>query len=205
MSFEEEILKYEYENNDEIYIQKNGSTPIIFTAVHTMEQTRTDGSLKFSEPFTKGIALYVADKLNAFYYVKLQDTGIDSNSEIEDEFKINLLKLIKENNIKLLIDLHGARADREFDVEFGTLDHLTVDFSTIKELEDAFKEVGVNRIAYNDPFKGGGITQYIYQNTDIDIIQIEINQNFRTENDVEKIEKICQALITFSKMYSNFN
>lgn len=205
MGFKEEIIKYEFDETDGVYIEKDGVIPIIFTAVHTMEQTRKDGSLKYSEPFTKGIALYVANKLDAFYYVKLSDTGIDSNSKVEDEFKINLLKIIKENNIKLLIDLHGARADREFDVEFGTLDHLTVDFSTIKELDDAFKEVGITRIAYNDPFKGGGITQYIYKNTDIDIIQIEINQNFRMIENIDKIEKICIALINFSKMYSNFN
>ena len=130
------------------------------------------------------------------------DTGIDSNSSVEDEFKITLLDTIKKNNIKLLIDLHGARADREFDVEFGTLNHLTVDFSTIKELEEAFKENGVTRIAFNEPFKGGGITKYIYQHTDIDIIQIEINQNFRTTQNFQNIEKICRALIQFVEMYS---
>lgn len=205
MTFKEEIIEYENYDNNELYIKKVGNVPVIFTAVHTMEQIRQDGTLKFSEPFTKAVALYLSNHIDTSYYIKLRDTGVDSNSKIEDEFKKELLDIIRKNNIKLLIDLHGARADRPFDVELGTLNHLTADFSTIKALEDSFKENGVFNVAFNDPFKGGGITQYIYQNTDIDIVQIEINQKFRDSNNVDNIEKICNSLLAFVKVYSNFN
>jgi len=114
------------------------------------------------------------------------------------------LDIIRENDIKLLIDLHGAKAEREFDIEFGTLNGLTVNSSTLKQLAAVFRKNGVNRIAFNEPFKGGGISQYIYQNADIEVIQIEINQKFRDVKNIENIKKICDSLIDFSKRYPFF-
>lgn len=205
MTFKEEILYYENNIVDDTYILKIGDVPVILTAVHTMNQTKEDGTLKYSEPFTKSIAQYISNKINTSYYIKLEDTGIDSNSINIDAFKETLLKIIKENNIKLLIDIHGAKEERDFDVELGTLNNLSADFSTIKELEDAFKENGINNIEHNNPFKGGGITQYIYGNTNIDIIQIEINKKYRDINNLDKLEQLCNSLLSFIKMYSNYN
>ncbi len=198
MNFKDEINNYNDKENTDMYLTKEGKIPVILTAVHTMRQQKENG-LKKSEPFTKEIAQYVADKVNCSYYIKLKDNGIDSNSNIIDEFKESLLAVIKKDNVKLLIDIHGAGIDRDFDVEFGTLNNLSADFSVIKELEEAFNKYGINNIKYNDPFKGGGITQYIYSNTDIDVIQIEINKKFR-DND-GNMEKLCYAIISFINYY----
>lgn len=205
MTFKEEILSYENKKTNETYILKIGNIPVILTAVHTMNQIKEDGTIKYKEPFTKSIAEYIANKINTSYFIKLEDTGIDSNSNNIDDFKEILLNIIKNNNIKLLIDLHGAKREREFDIEFGTLNNLSADFSTIKELEDSFIENGINNIEHNNPFKGGGITQYIYSKTNIDIVQIEINQKYRDITKIDNIEKICNSLIDFIKMYSNYN
>lgn len=199
--FKNKILEYENKFENLTYISKKGNIPVIITAVHTMEQVKDDGTIKLSEPFTKAITMYVADKTNSYSLIKNIDTGIDSNSLITDEFKIELLKIIKENNIRLLFDIHGASKDREFDVELGTLNNLSADYSTIKELEEAFIENGITNIELNNPFKGGGITQYIYESTNIDIIQIEINKKFRDLNNAENIEKICNSLINFINQY----
>lgn len=205
MNFKNEILNYENNDTNKTYILEIGNIPVILTAVHTMNQMREDGSIKCSEPFTKAIVKYISKELNTSSFIKLIDTGVDSNSVVLDDFKEILLKTIKENNIKLLIDIHGAKEERDFDVEFGTLNNLSADFSTIKELEDAFRENGINNIEHNNPFKGGGITQYIYGNTNIDIIQIEINKKYRDIDNIEELEKVCNSLIDFIKMYTNFN
>ena len=202
MQFKDEMLNYESSNYNAPYIMKIGLLPVIITAPHTMKQIKQDGSIKLSEPFTKAIARYVANKLDTSFLIKTQDTGIDANSDNKEGFKETLLQVIKTQNIKLLIDIHGSKKDRNFDIEFGTLNNLTSDYSTIKELEDAFKEHGINNIVYNDPFKGGGITKYIYGNTDIDVIQIEINQKFRDINNVDNLQKVCDSLIAFIKQYT---
>lgn len=204
MNFKELIEYLENKKENNTYLIKNGVLPIILTAPHTMIQEKEDGTIKLDEPYTKAIAQYVSEKTNCSHLIKVKDTHIDSNKENIDEFKLTLIKLIKEHNIKLLIDIHGASRNRDFDIELGTLNNLSADYSTIEELKDSFIEQDIKNIEINNPFKGGGITQYIFQNTDIDIIQIEINRNYRDINKVENIEKICNALINFIKQYSNF-
>ena len=204
MNFEKEILSYEKGIDTYSYKIKKGKTPIIFTAVHTVPQVKVDG-IKPQEPFTGAICQYVANKVNASYLIKSIDNGIESNAEEVDEFKEALLRYIRKNNIKLLIDLHGAKRTHDFDVEFGTLSNLTVDLTTQNALIDCFRAHGIEKIAMNDPFKGGGITKYIYANTDIDIIQIEINKNFRDKQNLAECEKICKALVDFAKKHTNFN
>lgn len=203
-TFKEQIELLEIDESNQVYNLRIGTLHVMLTAVHTMNQKREDGSIKLQEPYTKAIVKYISEKLDTYHYIKLQDTGVESNRLNQEPFKQNLLKYIKEYNIKLVIDIHGAKEERDFDVEFGTLNNLTTDFSTIKELEDAFVEQGVKGVVYNDPFKGGGITQSIYGNTEIDVVQIEINKKFRDLNQAEKLEKICNALINFIKMYTNY-
>ena len=159
MDFKEEILELEKINGVFDYLLVKGEIPVLITAPHTMEQVRSDGTIKYSEPFTKAIALYLNKVCSSSYLIKIKDTGKDSNRDNHDEFKEDLVNFVKDNNIKLVIDLHGADHNRDFDVEFGTMDNLTADISTIKELEEAFVHNGIVNIEHNSPFKGGAITQ----------------------------------------------
>jgi len=203
MDFYNQIKEYEDNKNVYSYIMKTGKVPLMLTAVHTVSQEREEGT-KPSEPLTAAICQYVGNAVSASFLIKAIDNGVDSNDVEEDEFKEVLLKKIKDNDIKVLIDIHGAKKDHPFDVELGTLCNLSADITTCNTLVDCFKEQGVTEISINDPFKGGGISQYIYANTNIDIIQIEINRNYRNLDDWEKCKKVCDALIEFAKKYSNF-
>ena len=202
--FEHEINELENLKDENDYLILKGSVPILFSAPHTMYQLHDDGTTKLKEPYTKAIALYLNKYYNTYAIVKNSDTGIDSNRDNYDEYNIEMRRLIKENNIKLVIDLHGASKDRNFDIEFGTLNNLSADFSTIKELEEAFTENGINNISHNDPFKGGAITQGIYALDDVDVIQMEINGKYRDYNNIESLEKIIQSLKNFIKQYNEY-
>lgn len=204
MSFKEEINELELLEFNQQYIIKKGNLPILFTAPHTMMQVREDGSIKLSEPYTKAIALYLNKHFDVNCMIKIKDTGLDANRDNRDDFKIELLRFIKDNNIKLVIDLHGSKKSRNFDVEFGTLNNLSADFSTIKELEEAFMENKICNIKHNDPFKGGAITQYVYGIKDVDVIQIEINGKYRDYNNIDNLEKLCKSFINFIKQYKEY-
>ena len=123
MNFMDEINNLELAEFDKEYIIKEGVIPILFTAPHTMEQERKDGTIKPSESFTKAIALYLNKYYGVSCMVKIKDTGMDSNRDNHDEFKKEMIKYVSDNNIKLFIDLHGAKETRDFDVEFGTLNN----------------------------------------------------------------------------------
>ena len=204
MDFYNEILELENKEFDDIMIFKVGSIPVLFTAPHTMEQVHRDGYIKNSEPFSKAIALYLNKKCDSSYLIKIKDTGLDSNRDNHDEFKKLLFDIVKENDIKLVIDLHGADHNRDFDVEFGTMNNLSADYTTLKELEEAFVHNGIVNIKYNEPFKGGAITQYLYNIKDVDVIQIEINGRYRDINHLDELENLCNAIIYFVKEYVNF-
>ena len=201
MSSEEKVNKLELLEFDKDFIIKKSHVPILFTAPHTMEQIRDDGSIKPSETFTKAIALYLNKYFNVNCMIKIKDPGEDSNKDNRDEFKTKLIRFIKDNNIKLVIDLHGSKKEREFDIEFGTTNNLIADFSTIKELEEAFIEGGIKNKVHNDSFKGGLITQYIYGIKEVDLIQLEINSKFRDPDNIDKLEMICKSLGNFIKQY----
>lgn len=201
-NFKDKILAYERKYSNLTYIVKKGAVPIILTVAHTMMQTKENGNYKYPETYTKSIAMFVAENTNCHFLIKNKDTGIDPNSSENDTFKNMLLDNIKDNNIKLIIDLHGAKKDRNFDVELGTLNNISSDYSTVKELIDAFNENDILNIEINNPFKGGAITQKVFSETDCDVIQIEINDNFRNIEEENKIKQVCNALIKFIKQYN---
>ena len=134
MNFNEKILLDESFDLNQNFSYKKGKKKIIITSVHSMIQKNGSG-IKKREPFTKAIAKYVSEESDCFNYIKLKDTGIDSNSIEIDEFKENLLNIIIKNDIKLLIDIHGANENRNFDVEFGTLNNLTINFFKLEKLK----------------------------------------------------------------------
>lgn len=204
MSFKEDICKLEEFNGLFDYLLVKGEIPVLITAPHTMEQLKKDGSIKYSEPFTKAIAMYLNKVCSASYLIKVKDTGMDSNRDNHDEFKDDLIKFVKDNEIKLVIDLHGADHNRDFDVEIGTMNNLTADFSTIKELEEALRHNGIVNIEYNNPFKGGAITQYLYNVKDVEVIQLEINGRYRDAEHIDDLENLCNSLIYFIEEFVNY-
>ena len=203
MNFNEEINYLENVAFDEKYVIKKGKVPILFTASHTMQQVLESG-IKFGETYTKAIALYLNKHFDVSCMIKVKDTGLDSNRDNHDDFKKLLLEFVKENDIKLVIDLHGARDDREFDVELGTLNNLTADFSTIREFAEALLENGISKVEYNNPFKGGAITQYLFNLKNVDVIQLEINGKYRNSDNLDKLKLLCESLGNFIEQYANY-
>ncbi len=204
MSFVDEINYLEHLESKANYIICNGKIPILFSAPHTITHIKENGFIKLSEPYTKAVALYLNKYFDTFAIIKNVNDGLDSNRDNNDTYKKELINLIKENDIKIVIDLHGASIERNFDVELGTLNNLSADFSTIRELEEAFKENDILEVVNNDPFKGGAITQYIYNLKDVDVIQIEINGKYRDSNNLELLKKIIESLSNFIKQYNDY-
>lgn len=204
MNFNDEINKFELLKINDDFIILNGEVPILFSAPHTMKQARRNGTSKACEPYTKAISLFLNEHCKTYAIIKNNDTGVDSNRDNHDRYNVEMRRLIRENNIKLVIDLHGASKDRDFDVEFGTLNNLSADFTTIKELEEAFTENGIANITHNTPFKGGAITNGLYGFTDVDVIQLEINGKFRDYNNLELLEKLIKSFEKFVNQYNEY-
>ena len=204
MNFNQEINELENKVFKNDFVILKGEIPILFSSPHTMLQTKENGEIKLSEPYTKAISLYLNKYYRTYSIIKNNDTGIDSNRDNYDKYNIELRRIIKDYNIKLVIDLHGALKEREFDIEFGTLNNISADFSTIRELEEAFKENGIKNISHNDPFKGGAITKGVYGLTDVNVIQLEINGKYRDINNLELLEKLINSFANYINQYNTY-
>ena len=186
MTFEEEINELEkLEFEDDFTINK-GTIPILFSACHTMIQNH-ENCTKLNEPYTKAISLFCNRKFNTYSIIKNNDTGVDSNKDNYDRYNVEMRRLIKT-----------------YGIEFGTLNNLSADFSTIKELEESFIENGLTKIIHNDPFKGGAITQGIYGIDNVEVIQLEINGKFRDYNNLILLQNLINALASFIKQYNEY-
>lgn len=165
-NFPSQIRKIETEQGG-TYIIKKGQTPIVFTSAHGIAQKKRNGKIKLAEPYTRAIAKYVGKKSDSYYLIKNEDTGVDPNKNNNDEFKNILVDLIENNHIKVLVDIHGAKRERNFDVEIGTLSGNSSNPKTIKILEESLLSNNIKNIVYNDPFRGGHIIKDISDSTDI--------------------------------------
>ena len=199
MDFKNRIIELENKTSDEDFLILSGSNKVLLTVPHSAKQSLESG-VKLGEPYTKAIALYVASSLDINALVKVKDTYIDANKDEYEEFKTEQRRIINNKGILLSLDIHGASRDRDFDIELGTINNLSADYSTINELKEAFQELGLS-VAVNDPFKGGAVTKNVYGFTDAEAIQIEINRNLRDINNIDGLKKVCDALINFIKQY----
>ena len=179
------------------YDIKKGSVPVILTSAHGIEQKKRGGRIKLAEPFTRGIARYVSKKTGCYYLIKNEDTGMDPNRQNDDDFKAILCDLIEKNHIKMVIDLHGAKKEHNFDVEVGTLNGESADAKIVDKLVEFLRRNGIGNIVVNDPFKGGDIIRTVHDKTGVNCMQLEINRSYRSIHKINNMRKICKALSMF--------
>lgn len=175
MTFQDEIKNYEFSNSP--YIIKMGLTPVILV-------TPTFNQEDLS---SKTIARYVSNQTESSFLINI------SESDIENNLKPTLLKIINNQNIKLLISIILNSKDNGFDLQIETSKNLVSMYDIIKNLQKKLKTHHINAIYnknYNDKFKYNSI----------DIIQIELNPKYLQTNN---LEDICNSLTEFIAEYLN--
>ena len=199
--FQRQIFQLERENTPELIHFEKGSIPILLSAPHTVNFLKEDGNFKMREGYTKAIVKYLAQKTGAFILIKENSDGIDPNKPEMENYKRQLLEVIKNYQIQLVLDIHGADSHHDFAIEIGSLDGVSARIQTIESLKTALKNQGITPVAENQPFKGGGITKTVHGNTNIEVLQLEINHNYRNLTQPEKLFHLCKSLENFIKSF----
>lgn len=199
--FQRQIFQLERDNTPELIHFEQGSIPILLSAPHTVNFLKEDGSFKMREGYTKAIVKYLAKKTGAFLMIKESSDGIDPNKPEMEDYKRRLLEIIKGYQIQLVLDIHGAASHHDFAIEIGSLDGVSARIQTIESLKTALKNQGITPVAENQPFKGGGITKTVHGNTNIEVLQLEINHNYRNLTQPEKLFHLCKSLENFIKSF----
>lgn len=203
--FQRQIFQLERDNTSELIYFKKGTTPILLSAPHTVNFLKEDGNFKMREGYTKAIVRYLAQKTGAFLMIKENSDGIDPNKPEMEDYKRRLLEVIEQYQIQLVLDIHGAASHHDFAIEIGSLDGASANKQTIESLKLNLKHQGITPVAENSPFKGGGITKTVHGNTNIEVLQLEINRNYRDITHPEKLFYLCKSLEKFLKSFPQLN
>lgn len=165
-----------------------GGIPILFSAPHAVKQIR-NGNVKNQDAMTGGLVEYLASHLNAFGITRvanLEDDPNFYNEGISLEYKNQILKLIEENNIKLLIDIHGCKDTHGFDIEIGTNKGKNINFDSdvLGIFANSFSEVGL--VSVDTLFMASReetVSCYVHNTLDIVCLQIEISSKIRFDEE----------------------
>ena len=203
--FQRQIFQLERDNTPALIHFEKGTTSILLSAPHTVNFLKEDGNFKMREGYTKAIVKYLALKTGAFLMIKENFDGIDPNKLEMENYKYQLLEVINKYQIQLVLDIHGAASHHDFAIEIGSLDGVSAKPETIKALKTALLNQGIAPVAENNLFKGGGITKTVHSNTKAEVLQLEINRNYRDLTHPEKLFYICKSLENFLKSFPQLN
>ena len=165
------------------YIFKVGKIPILLSAPHAVKQYR-ESQVKSSDYLTGALAIYLAEKCNCSYFVRIFNDSDDPNFplgktllEIENEYLRNLKKFIQEYNQFLMIDIHGCVNSKKYDCSLWHDDYNTCETQVVKIFENNFNCYDLT-IDNGTEYLGGQVTRQCALITNS--FQLEIKRKIRT-------------------------
>ena len=159
-------------------IVDNPNSKVVLSAPHGVSQIRL-GRHKSREIGSIATALYLQEQIGCSLIAKTKSNNDDANFDEKSSYKRDLAKLIKKNNIRFLIDIHGLSRKREMDVNIGIHlgHHIT---SNEKYFDGLYKLLLKNAfsVTIDAPFMAGGNTISNSMKKEFDnlfALQLEIN------------------------------
>ena len=189
-------------------ILKNKSK-IMISAPHSVKHIR-QWELLPQDLLTWWLVIYLWKRLNipVIYSTsyKVWDPNFDENEK--SEYKHALAKYIKENDIKLLIDLHGCWSFRDSSIELGTwwewnpnlqgrLDIINVVEKSLNDSLKSYIQHTGKPITKNTIFpasRNTTVSAFISKEWKIPTIQIEINKELRDIDNLKNVSLLINSL-----------
>lgn len=178
-----------------------GEIPVILSAPHSVAQFR-EGKTKYQEKGTEEIVENLNKEIKTYGIYKIKEGKNDPNWDEKCEYKDLVEKLVKENNIKLLIDFHGMAEFRTQNICIGTGKGKNIHDrdDLVIRLKEMFEENHIDNVTIDDPFSAefeNTISARIAKNCNIPTIQVEINWRYRKE--IDKLREVEDVIKKFVK------
>lgn len=194
----------EEDENKQIYEVINGKIPVLISAPHSVRQYR-NGKIKEKDLYTGPIVIELQRLTNCYCIYKTKNNNDDANYDIENNsYKEEILKIIKKNKIKLLIDIHGASNKYGFGIDIGTGEgkNLNNKKKAVEILKNILERYEIENIEIDKIFKANSIhtiCKTISEKTMIPCIEIEIAKKYRDIENFEELTKMILALRKYIK------
>lgn len=167
----------------EEFITTLGNSTVLLTALDTLDIYNPDGTIVVAPRFLKAITRYVAAYIDSSYFIKLRNPA---NDNLQD-----LTSYIEDNYLKLILDINAPKSACQ-NIRIVTLTN--VDKTILNELTEAFQEHNLPNV---DTLNCPTTTM------SVDVIKIELPEEYRDIENPQTLEKVCEALVDFIKMYIN--
>ena len=176
-----------------------GKSNVIISAPHAYNHMR-NGKVKKKDKLTLTLAKMLSELTQAHVIYTNRTIPYDPNYDKLNDYQIELIRYIKENNIDYLIDLHGTKMVRDADLEIGTntLKNIDNDEDLLQEVVNIFKINEFNKIRIDKKFKGSKntICNTIHKKTEIKTLQFEISKKYRSiKEDIKAFKQLLNTLI----------
>ena len=194
---------------DRSFIIKHGSGKIMFSAPHSVEQTRA-GRMKYAEPQT-GILVEMLHKTFGCPIIrKTSNCNDDANYDPISDYKEALAAYVKENRIAFLVDLHQLSPSREVMINFGTGNFKNIsDKNLLNIFLSTFSKNEAGLIQLDDPFAASydfTVSSTIHRECEIPCLQIEMNSRLLREEYPEfalemVYRSLCECYLKLKEFY----
>lgn len=161
-----------------------GKNNIILSAPHCVLHTR-EKCVRPRETKTGVLVKTLSKKcdINGIYKIKNEDN--DANWDKVCEYKRELVKIVRKDKIKALIDLHGMAAWRNEDICIGTNfgKNICGHEDILQEMIKIFNRFGFKNVSIDIPFSAQYpycVSTYVAKKCQIPTFQIEINLKYRS-------------------------
>ncbi len=171
------------EEADPYYGYIKGSIPVLISAPHGAKHYRAaEGRWRSQDAYTSSLAIMLGRLTGAHVLYVKNKTREDPNNDTGTEYKEALRKIVKENHIRFVLDLHGSSADRPR-VDIGIMDD-SPSMCSCPTFRGALEKVFAGFVpkVFNQHFaaRGGGtITCFARNDLGIEAAQVEINADYR--------------------------
>lgn len=173
-----------------------GTNEILLTAPHSVDQIR-EGNIKVGEYRTGLIVKLLGRKSDCHIAYKTKNLNDDANYNKDCNFKKDILRYIRENQIMFVLDFHLSRPDREFALDIGTGKGLN-----IRGGEDKLKILLQSLSEKYSPVKVDEVFPASYPHTvsatvarELGIPAMQIEINWKIVDDYDKVDEFIETLL----------
>lgn len=193
------------------YIKKIGKIPIVLSASHAVKQYR-ELMVKDNDYLTGPLAIYLADKLNCSYFVRVFNNHDDPNFPLgitinndEDPYIMGIKSFIYDYNEQLVIDLHGCKDNKVYDCSIWSDNFKTCNKELVDLFSNSFSKYDLT-VDNGSEYKGGQVTRQCALLTNS--FQLEIKRKIRSLNEedykyllsfLESMEESIYKISSFKK------
>lgn len=209
---EEYISKQEMQfmNNDYLgsgendYKYKSGTIPVLISAPHTVKQWR-DNQYKGADVYTGALVKALQKSTGAHIIYKTSSNGDENYTNKETAYRKKIKSIVRNNDIKVIIDLHGMLSYKKSDIDIGTGNSSNINLLGQKYILSLIKNSFIeSNYSVNKYFTGGGpntISTYCSKNLGVPTVQFEINGKYRSTDS----KKFTYMVNTLTKAINNLS